>query len=92
MKLKLLVASLALQQIKEVGMVAKQEHVSIEQDIECTRRIQWYTIIMLTISILGIIIFVILKLKNLKLLRGHLFSNTVKIMLFISNVQYYKIV
>ena len=44
MKLKTHVISLALQQIKEVGMVAKQEPVSIEQDIEGTSKIQWYTI------------------------------------------------
>ena len=36
MQLKSLVTSLALQQIKEVGRVAKQQHVSIVQDIECT--------------------------------------------------------
>ena len=41
MKLKSLVTSLALQQIKEVGMVGKQEHVSIVQDIECTCKILW---------------------------------------------------
>ena len=45
MKLKSLLASLALQQIKEVGTVAKQEYVSIAH--ECTCKIQWYTIIML---------------------------------------------
>ena len=43
MKIKSLVTSLALQQIKEVGVVAKQEHVSIAQDIKCTSKIQWYT-------------------------------------------------
>ena len=36
MKLKSLVTSLALQQIKEVGMMFKQEDFSIEQGIECT--------------------------------------------------------
>ena len=36
MKPKSIVTSLALQLIKEVGMVAKQEHVSIAHDIECT--------------------------------------------------------
>ena len=34
-------------------------------------------------------IFVILKAEKLRLFRGHLFSNAVKIMLFISNTQYY---
>ena len=83
MKLKSLVTSLALQQIKEVGAVAKQEHVSIAH--KCICKIQGYTIIMLCISILGIVIFIILKLRNLKLFRGHLFSNAVTIMLFISD-------
>ena len=70
-------------------MVAKQEHVSRAQDIECTCKIQWYTIPMLSLFILGIVIFIILKLRNLKLFRRHLFSNAVKIMLFISDAQYY---
>ena len=76
-----------LQQIKEVGMVANQEHVSIAQDIECTCEIQWYTIFMPGLSILGIVIFIILNARKLKLFRGHLFSNTVKIMLVISDAQ-----
>ena len=49
-KLKSLVTSLALQQIREIGMVAKQEHVSIAHDIECTCKIQWYTIFMLRLE------------------------------------------
>ena len=53
MKLKSLVASLALQQIKEVGAVAKQEYVTLVQDIECTCKIQCYTNLMLILSILG---------------------------------------
>ena len=50
-KLKSSVTSLALQQIKEVGMVAKQEHVSIVLNIECTCKIQWCMIFMLSLSI-----------------------------------------
>ena len=46
MKLKSLVTSLALQQIKEVGAVAKQESVTLVQDIICYCKIQWYTILM----------------------------------------------
>ena len=50
-KLKTLVASLALLQIKEVcAVVATQEPL---QYIECNCKIQWYTILMLHISILG---------------------------------------
>ena len=64
MKLKSLLASLALQQIKEVGVVAKQEHVSRAQEIEYTCKIQWYTILMLSLSILGLVIFIILILMD----------------------------
>ena len=89
MKLKSSVTSLTLQQIREVGMVAKWKHVCIMHDIECTCKNQWYTIFMLSLSILGIIIFIVLNAMKLKLFRGHLFSNAVKIMLFISDAQYY---
>ena len=34
-------------------------------------------------------LFAVLQSRKLKLCRGHLFSNVVKIMLFISDVQYY---
>ena len=44
---------------------------------------------MLSFSILGLVFFIILKSRKLKLFRGHLFSNAVKIMLFISGTQYY---
>ena len=54
MKLKTLVISLALQQIKEVGGVVRQESVTLAQDIECTCKIQWYTKLMLGLSILGL--------------------------------------
>ena len=44
---------------------------------------------MLSLAILGIIIFVLLNARKLELLRGHLSSNAVKIMLFITEAQYY---
>ena len=82
-KLKSLITNLPLQQVREVDMVTKQEHVSVIHDTECTCKIQWYTISMLSLSILGIIIFIIINARKLKLFKGHLFSNVVKIMLFI---------
>ena len=85
--LKSLVTNLALQQIIEVGTVPKQEHVSIVQDIECTSKIQWYIILMLHLSIIGLVIIVFLKSRKLKLFRGHLFSNAIKLMLFISHTK-----
>ena len=83
-KLKSLVTSLALQHIREVDMVAKQEHVSIIHDIECTCKTQWYLIFMLGLVVLVIIIIIVFNARELKLFRGHLFSNAVKIILFIS--------
>ena len=88
-KLKSLVTSLTLQQLREVDAVTKQEHVSVINDIECTCKIQWYTVYMLGLLILGRVILIILNAKKLKLFTGHLFSNAVKIMLFISDAQYY---
>ena len=88
-KLKSVVTSLALQQIKEVGAVTKQEGITLAPNIECTCKLQWYTILMLCFSIFGLVVFVILKSRKLKLCRGHLFSNAVKFMLFISDAQYH---
>ena len=66
-KLKTLVtSSLALQHIRKVCTVAKQEHVSIEQGIEYTCKIQWYTIHMLSLSIFGLVIFHYFKIKEIK--------------------------
>ena len=87
MKLKILVTSLALQQIKEVEAVTRQE--GILPNIEWTCKIPWYTILMLSLSLSGLTFFVILHTQKIKLYRGHLFSNTIKIMLFISEEQYY---
>ena len=69
-KVKTSVASLALQQIKEVGAVATHETL---QHAECTCKIKWYTILMLEILPLGLTMFEIIRLRKLKLFRGHLF-------------------
>ena len=55
----------------------------------CACKIQFYIILALSISIFGLVIFAVLHSRKLKLCRGCLFSNAVKIMLFISDVQYY---
>ena len=91
-KLKLLLTSITLQQIREAGVVTTQEHISMLHDIECTCKIKRYTICMLSKSILGIVVFIILNARKLKLFRGHLFSNAAKIMLFISGPQDYVLV
>ena len=64
MKLKSLVTSIALQQIREADTVVKQEHVSMMHDIECTCKIQWYMIVMLVLVILGIVIFTAINIRK----------------------------
>ena len=83
-KLRALVTSLALQQVKEVKVENKE---NVDNSCECTT--QLYIILILSIVMRGLIVFAILHLRRIKLYRGPLFSNIVKIMLFISDVQYY---
>ena len=49
----------------------------------------FYIVLALSIFIIGLVIFAILQVRRIKLCRGQLFSNAVKIILFISDVQYY---
>ena len=55
----------------------------------CTCKIQFYIILTLSILILDLMIIAVLHPQKIKLCRAYLFSNTAKIMLFISDVQYY---
>ena len=61
-------------------------------DNNCICTVQLYIILTLTIIMIGLIVFAILQLRKMKLCRGQFFSNVVKIMLFISDVQYYVLV
>ena len=83
-KLRALVTSLAFQQAKEI----KAEKI-IEGNHSCQSTAQFYIILALSIIIIGLVIFAILQVGRIKLCRGQLFSNVVKIMLFISDIQYY---
>ena len=58
----------------------------------CNCTSQFYIILALSITIIGLVIFAILQVRGIKLCRGQLFLNVVKIMLFISDVQYYVLV
>ena len=77
----MLVASLALQQVKEVSVVTTQKEVSMECKI--------LIYIGLALTIFGLVMFAVLHYRKSKLCRGCLLSNTVKIMIFILDVQYY---
>ena len=76
----MLIASLVLHQVKEVGTVTQKEI-----NTEC----KTWTYINLVLTILGLVMVANLNYIKSKLCRGHMFSNTVENMIFISDVQYY---
>ena len=79
-KLWTLIASLALHQVKEVGAVTEKE---INSDCKTL------TYISLVLTILGLVMVAILHYRKSKLCRWCKFSIAVKIMIFLSDVQYY---
>ena len=76
----MLIGSLVLHQVIEVGTVMQKEINS-----EC----KTLTYIGLVLTILGLVMVAFFHYRKPKLCRGCTFSNTVKIMTFISDVQYY---
>ena len=81
-KLKALVANIAMQRIKAV----EAAEVS---DMLCTCKTQWYIMGMLIIITLGMLYLVTNKLRKTSFCKGQLFSNNIKILLFISNTHSY---
>ena len=78
-KLRVLIASLVLQQVKEVGTEMQQTNS------EC-RTLAYIGIILTIISLVSV---TFLHYRKSKFCKGHRFSNAVKIMIFISDVQNY---
>ena len=66
-KLITLVVSLALQQVKEVSASATKKE---DENFTCNCTSQFYIILALSIAIIGIVIFVILQVRRIKLCRG----------------------
>ena len=75
----MLIVSLDLHQVKEVGPFSK------ETNSECTT----LAYIGITLTILSLIIVTFLHYRKSRFCKGHRFSNVVKIMIFISDVQNY---
>ena len=69
-----------MQQIKEMGAVT-QEAINTECKI--------LTYISLALTVFGLVVVAILHYKKSKLSRGRMFPKAVKIMIFVSDVQYY---
>ena len=85
-KLQTLVVSLVFQQVKEVSTSATKKE-DVNYTCNCTSH--FHIILALSTTIIGLVIFAILQVRRVKLCRGQLFLNVVKIMLFISDVQHY---
>ena len=79
-KIKILVASLVMQQIKEIGEVTQEEI-----NTEC----KFMTYISLALTVFSLVMVAILHFKKSKLCRGCMLTSAVKIMIFISDVQHY---
>ena len=79
-KLWMLIASLVPHQVKEVDTVTQKEINS---------KCKTLTYISLALAILGLVMVAILHYRKSKFCRGCTFSNAVKIMAFISDVQNY---
>ena len=77
----MLIASLVLHQTKEVGAKVTQKEVNSE-----CKTLAYIGIIL---TILALVMVTILHYRKTKLCKGHRFSNAVKIMLFISDIQMY---
>ena len=77
-KLRILVVSLALQQVREVSASTTKKE---DKSYTCNCTSQFYIILVLSITIIGLVILVILQVRRIKVCRGQLFSNVVKIML-----------
>ena len=73
-------ASLVLHQVKEVGAVTQKE---------INTGCKTLTYISLALTILGLVMVAILHYRKSKSCRGCMFCNAVKIIIFISDIQYY---
>ena len=81
-KLKALVANIALQHTKAVEAANSPTRY-------CICELNWYIVGLLLIMLLGITYLVMCKLRKSSLFKGCLFSNVIKIVLFISNATTY---
>ena len=84
-KLKALITGTAFQPIKGTEAIFS----SINESENCTCKAQWYTIAALTLMTIGPIFFILATIRKCRIFRGHLCSNTVKVMLFFSDVHQY---
>ena len=82
-KLKALLMGIAFQPVKQTEAIFG---IGKEQQ-NCAA--QWYTIVVLTLMILGLIIYIFATTQKCTIFRRRLYSNTVTVMLFFSDVKQY---
>ena len=81
-KIRMLIASLALHHVKEVGATSR------ETNSECTT----LAYIGIILRILSLIIVTFLHYRKSRFCKGHRFSNVVRVMIFISDMQNYALI
>ena len=82
-KLKALLKGIAFQPVKQTEAIFGNE----KEQYHCTS--QWYTISALTLMIIGLIIYIFVTAQKCTIFRRRLYSNTVTVMLFFSDVKQY---
>ena len=82
-KLKALLSGIAFQPVEQTDAIVGNEN----ENCKCTA--QWYTIAALASMSIGLIMFILETTKKCRIFRGKLFSNTVTVMLFFSDVKQY---
>ena len=82
-KLKALLTSIAFQLIKQTEAIFDQK--KIQQNCMA----QWYTIAALTLMVIGLIIYIFITTQKCTIFKRKLYSNTVTVMLFFSDVKQY---
>ena len=82
-KLKALLTGIAFQPIRETDAIFGSNN----ENEHCNCNTQWYTIAALASMIIGLIIFILITIRKCRIFRGKLFSNTVTVMLYFSDVK-----
>ena len=84
-QLKALLTGIAFQPVGQTEAMFGSNNES--GHCKCTA--QWYTIAALASMIIGLIIFILITARKCRIFRGKLFSNTVTVMLFFSDIKQY---
>ena len=79
-KMQVLITNLAMQ---------KSVKVLTEEKENCSNYEYWIIITLLTLILLGIIFLIIEKAHRMPIFRKHQYSNTIKVLIFISNIKSY---